>query len=86
MEGWHAGGAANISIHAPREGSDLVRKRGVSSPALISIHAPREGSDSVALRITHNVSLISIHAPREGSDTFLIIVKKKCHDFYPRSP
>ena len=33
-----------ISIHAPREGSDELRKR---SPSLyrISIHAPREGSD-----------------------------------------
>ena len=33
-----------ISIHAPREGSDGNRRQ--SSPTLkISIHAPREGSD-----------------------------------------
>ena len=34
-----------ISIHAPREGSDPC-KRLVDSYLLISIHAPREGSDS----------------------------------------
>ena len=55
-----------ISIHAPREGSDLG---GISMTACtcISIHAPREGSDyggSFDL-VRHP---ISIHAPREGSD------------------
>ena len=40
----------NISIHAPREGSDLYQQR-PSSKHYISIHAPREGSDSrVGLR------------------------------------
>ena len=34
-----------ISIHAPREGSDLLRRRGPQHRAAISIHAPREGSD-----------------------------------------
>ena len=33
-----------ISIHAPREGSDRGCLRG-PQPAQISIHAPREGSD-----------------------------------------
>ena len=33
-----------ISIHAPREGSDL-RNKMCSYSATISIHAPREGSD-----------------------------------------
>ena len=33
-----------ISIHAPREGSDLLANR-VRKPGDISIHAPREGSD-----------------------------------------
>ena len=37
-------GAEAISIHAPREGSDLPRPH--SHPlGDISIHAPREGSD-----------------------------------------
>ena len=35
---------AAVSIHAPREGSDLdLRKRGLTYS--VSIHAPREGSD-----------------------------------------
>ena len=35
----------NISIHAPREGSDPGRKVFVHKGVFISIHAPREGSD-----------------------------------------
>ena len=58
----------NISIHAPREGSD--RRNSKSRWMMrISIHAPREGSDSrrrVCLRLPWQ---ISIHAPREGSDS-----------------
>ena len=38
-------GGAGISIHAPREGSDLILDRFYIHPE-ISIHAPREGSDS----------------------------------------
>mgnify|MGYP001863194225 CR=1 FL=1 len=34
----------NISIHAPREGSDAVGAQTLLS-MVISIHAPREGSD-----------------------------------------
>ena len=57
----------DISIHAPREGSDdrqvffIVRERD------ISIHAPREGSDVDRHRPRPGL-IISIHAPREGSD------------------
>ena len=36
----------NISIHAPREGSD-VGKTMPRIDTLISIHAPREGSDGL---------------------------------------
>ena len=55
-----------ISIHAPREGSDVFLI-GDMFPVDISIHAPREGSDDLfgALDCHWN---ISIHAPREGSD------------------
>mgnify|MGYP000785748402 CR=1 FL=1 len=35
-----------ISIHAPREGGDLVGCRRRLHPWIISIHAPREGGDS----------------------------------------
>ena len=36
--------AADISIHAPREGSDVTEVLN-GEYELISIHAPREGSD-----------------------------------------
>ena len=35
----------DISIHAPREGSDQVWSRVLVQSIVISIHAPREGSD-----------------------------------------
>ena len=59
--------AISISIHAPREGRDVVAILATSAQAVISIHAPREGRDiyvTDALRIV----AISIHAPREGRD------------------
>ena len=34
-----------ISIHAPREGSDIVKVNTIGQ-IIISIHAPREGSDT----------------------------------------
>ena len=35
----------DISIHAPREGSDELHRARAAGRAYISIHAPREGSD-----------------------------------------
>ena len=43
---YHPLRAHQISIHAPREGSDLVRV-GCRGGDIISIHAPREGSDGL---------------------------------------
>ena len=62
-----------ISIHAPREGSDLkvCFVHGIISD--ISIHAPREGSDVVSSVVVLIVTPISIHAPREGSDAVVAI-------------
>ena len=37
--------ADDISIHAPRRGSDMADKTGFNPAAFISIHAPRRGSD-----------------------------------------
>ena len=55
-----------ISIHAPREGSD--RHPAADRPRRdISIHAPREGSDRHEY-VPAQSGGISIHAPREGSD------------------
>ena len=57
----------DISIHAPREGSD-DDKSTEDRPIKISIHAPREGSDLVVVVDEVGLFGISIHAPREGSD------------------
>ena len=55
-----------ISIHAPRGGSDCSwLQRCCSCP--ISIHAPRGGSDHQKTQKSRT-STISIHAPRGGSD------------------
>ena len=55
-----------ISIHTPREGSDLYAKFTLDENG-ISIHTPREGSDSPGLGLLRFCG-ISIHTPREGSD------------------
>ena len=81
-----AGGHGSvISIHAPREGSDLL---GYSDERdhTISIHAPREGSDDGLYRLLEGLRIISIHAPREGSDSCLHFVLHPDNDFNPRSP
>ena len=56
----------NISIHAPRGGSDGQRQT-TSFPSWISIHAPRGGSD-YKHKGGRGARTISIHAPRGGSD------------------
>ena len=48
----------NISIHAPREGSDHVGKP-LTCSHHISIHAPREGSD--ATRTIHSTGFIHFY-------------------------
>ena len=58
----------DISIHAPRTGSDGVTTTQEMLES-ISIHAPRTGSDAALLYALHTV-IISIHAPRTGSDDF----------------
>ena len=58
--------ASRVSIHAPREGCDLVLVL-LDLFFGVSIHAPREGCDDGSLWslvIRH----VSIHAPREGCD------------------
>ena len=57
----------DISIHAPRMGSDIRRSELTCDHARISIHAPRMGSD-VCDRSAVRLNTISIHAPRMGSD------------------
>ena len=59
-------GTVDISIHAPRGGSDLLDAV-AKGRFRISIHAPRGGSDGT-LWDSWDSSNISIHAPRGGSD------------------
>ena len=56
-----------ISIHAPREGGDLIHDYSIFALSIISIHAPREGGDD-DLDDSPGGTRISIHAPREGGD------------------
>ena len=58
----------NISIHAPREGGDVLVSDTKQSTHHISIHAPREGGDGLNYQSNTIVGNISIHAPREGGD------------------
>ena len=75
---------APISIHAPREGRDRHRRKGLLV-AVISIHAPREGRDCyTVLAIVFRV--ISIHAPREGRDGVPRQDARPCRHFNPRAP
>ena len=60
-----------ISIHAPRMGSDAAVGSVCPGFLGISIHAPRMGSDGRTRRPHPRNQLISIHAPRMGSDSRL---------------
>ena len=60
----------DISIHAPRTGSDRLTHRLRRVVLAISIHAPRTGSDH-AFGTAIQLGDISIHAPRRGPDPVL---------------
>ena len=75
----------DISIHAPRTGSDQL----FLQPPMhqrISIHAPRTGSDATCFIADVSRLDISIHAPRTGSDERPKTATKKGGNFNPRSP
>ena len=61
-----------ISIHAAREGGDLIRVP-FRDFGDISIHAAREGGDSGAV-VEILFEPISIHAAREGGDASLKVL------------
>ena len=58
----------DISIHAPRGGSDVEEPAAEAAAPSISIHAPCGGSDFPFAYPPHPRAEISIHAPRGGSD------------------
>ena len=75
----------DISIHAPRTGSDLGSKL-LQVQINISIHAPRTGSDTDGSFVEAVTLGISIHAPRTGSDDRASAFGTTFSDFNPRSP
>ena len=77
--------SSNISIHAPRAGSDPELKL-LHHIANISIHAPRAGSDINRHCAKRRFVRISIHAPRAGSDVKDYGEAMMQIDFNPRSP
>ena len=73
-----------ISIHAPRTGSDKTIYCSTLSLS-ISIHAPRTGSDDGSF--VEAVTLgISIHAPRTGSDSDRWQLYHNCKAFQSTLP
>ena len=74
-----------ISIHAPREGRDVLSSHIAATSFRISIHAPREGRDKT-LSAVLPVIMISIHAPREGRDDIMVMTVIDDNDFNPRAP
>ena len=56
-----------ISIHAAREGGDVLATATIAATGSISIHAAREGGDYCAAPVCYQYG-ISIHAAREGGD------------------
>ena len=74
-----------ISIHAPRMGSDIDPLQDPDSQTEISIHAPRMGSDGEEYGTVQGAK-ISIHAPRMGSDMEDDAERDLIRNFYPRPP
>ena len=58
---------AQISIHAPREGSDPAACGSAAQPLLFLSTLPARGATKVEGGESMTM-VISIHAPREGSD------------------
>ena len=56
-----------ISIHAPREGGDVVGTTEAEEEKVFQSTPPARGATAL-LKVTVNNRTISIHAPREGGD------------------
>ena len=74
-----------ISIHAPREGSDLETAYPQFYAKKFQSTLPVRGATAVS-RPPHGGRDISIHAPREGSDDQAPALAPPRADFNPRSP
>ena len=78
-------GCETISIHAPREGSDVRIVYGFGQRRDISIHAPREGSDPISLICSRRVQHFYPRSPRGERLPSVSKADDTAH-FYPRSP
>ena len=76
----------NISIHAPRVGSDGETVLDFTMGSDFYPRSPR-GERQILFVFISLAILISIHAPRVGSDVGAgICIKRRIQHFYPRSP
>ena len=75
----------NISIHAPREGSDASSACVIFFCVHFNPRSPRGERPSAILHIITSL-FISIHAPREGSDPSVVVALAYLAYFNPRSP
>ena len=74
-----------ISIHAPREGSDIVEKiKGIFK--FISIHAPREGSDTRRPYRHGDRQIFQSTLPARGATVSQLPPSLTFSNFNPRSP
>ena len=74
-----------ISIHAPREGSDLYHPHIHLIAAVFLSTLPARGA-TASVEAFQRAAKISIHAPREGSDAVGCPRHRLELYFYPRSP
>ena len=58
-----------VSIHAPREGSDIFALYLIVSTCCFNPRSPR-GERRVTMDAIYTRLVVSIHAPREGSDAY----------------
>ena len=80
------GGRTNISIHAPREGSDPQGALVGAGEVQISIHAPREGSDDLWRQWRDDVRIFLSTLPARGATRQPPLLAGGLRNFYPRSP
>ena len=74
-----------ISIHAPREGSDVFYIA-YEVDIVISIHAPREGSDVIVSDIKFIRCQFQSTLPARGATVNFAMLAIRPDNFNPRSP
>ena len=61
----------DVSIHAPREGCDLLFRKPLKDAVLFQFTHPGRGA-TTSISVGILFSLVSIHAPREGCDASVV--------------